>query len=79
MSDGHNRTPNKVIFDYLDIPNISIFLLKNKITYELRYSDYCLSLEWNVWITVYQMIECPGSCNIIVDDQTVMNLTQEYY
>jgi len=24
-----------------------------------------------------QMIECPGSCNIIVDDQTVMSLTQD--
>ncbi|XP_023338775.1 E3 ubiquitin-protein ligase arih1 isoform X2 [Eurytemora carolleeae] len=24
-----------------------------------------------------QMIECPGSCKIIVDDQTVMNLTQD--
>jgi len=24
-----------------------------------------------------RMIECPGSCNIIVDDQTVMNLTQD--
>eukprot|EP00088_Acartia_fossae_P006986 TRINITY_DN13237_c0_g1_i2.p1 TRINITY_DN13237_c0_g1~~TRINITY_DN13237_c0_g1_i2.p1 ORF type:complete len:511 (+),score=134.69 TRINITY_DN13237_c0_g1_i2:117-1649(+) len=26
---------------------------------------------------VSQMIECPGSCDIIVDDQTVMNLTHD--
>ena len=78
MSDGHNRTPNKIIFDYLDIPNISIFVVvKLQMSWDI--APIVLSLEWNVWITVYQMIECPGSCNIIVDDQTVMNLTQEYY